>query len=88
MAVTYVSRDGHWKVSEIILNGQHVKRVEHDDVLVNGHVVLHTTPGDDGRHRCGPVKMAGGWFLVAEVHSPNQVAQFVTLSDLEEVTKP
>jgi hypothetical protein len=72
----YVSRDRHWRVRPIVLNGRQLLRVEHDSA--QGFPIVTT-----GR-RVGPTRGAGGWFHAADVRSIAEVERFVPLTELEE----
>jgi hypothetical protein len=77
----YVSKDGHWHLSVISIDGRQVIRVEHDTVkLPDGHTVpVH----QDAAKRAGIDRTAHGW-LVADVASVADAARYVDLSTLQE----
>ena len=73
------SRDGHWRVSVISLDGTEYLRVAHDTAAgIPGGLPVH----QDGAGRAGTVRVAGGWFLVGDFTSPEQVGRYVPLSEL------
>lgn len=78
---TYVSADGHWRVSTRTMDGRALVRVEYDSPRVPGHgVPVHP----NGSHRCGPMRTsAHPWYLVADVASVDEVARYVPLGSLE-----
>jgi hypothetical protein len=67
----FISRDGHWRVHDIVLDGRELLRVEHDTVI--GTPLTHA-----------PRQGAGGWFWVGDFSSINQVAEWVPLANLTE----
>jgi hypothetical protein len=72
------SRDAHWTVRTISLNGRELLRVEADHpVMPAGEV-----PG----RRTGPCQLYPGWWLQAEVSHVSQVEQFVQLAELTEIS--
>lgn len=71
-----ISRDGHWRVTVISLDGQQRLRVQHDEPS--------GIPWHGGPNRYGPVKMAGGWFLAEDVRTPAEVERYVPLWELED----
>lgn len=68
------SRDGHWRVHPIVLNGQPLLRVETDRPVV---------PLTRSGLRTGPVQTAGGWFLAGDVTHVSQVEAFTPLAELD-----
>lgn len=77
---TYISRDSHWRVSVISLDGTPLLRVETD------HPVMPV--GQATSTRTGPVQGPGGWWLQEDCIGSDQVEKYVPLSELlqEEVT--
>jgi hypothetical protein len=68
----WLSRDGHWRVTVISLDGRTLLRVEHDRVQ---GTPLHVAP----------TRRQGGWFLAGDVSDVSQVERFVPLSELQEI---
>jgi hypothetical protein len=75
----FVSRDGDWKVVPVSLNGEPLLRLLHSTAI--GTPIQHVV----GR-RVGLVRMAGGWFWAGDYKSPADVAKFVPLAELTEVS--
>lgn len=77
MTTRYRSKDQHWQVSVISLDGRQRIRIEHDTPHVPGIGV----PVHDGVTRCGPQYTAFGVW-VADVDEVAQVESYVRLGDL------
>lgn len=75
---TFISNDGHWRVSVISRDGTQLMRIEHDSPLVAARAA--------GRRQRGPEQTAAGWWLAACVRTPADVAAYVPLEELTEVT--
>jgi hypothetical protein len=75
--MAYVSRDGRWRVTRIVLDGRELLRVEAD------HPVM---PVGEPRGCTGPIQLAGGCGKQADVANVSQVEQYVPLHELEEAT--
>jgi len=73
----YRSRDGHWQVRHIVLDGLPMLRVEADHPVMPAGV----RPG----RRTGPSQLAGGWWLQALCRSVPEITQWVDPAELEEV---
>lgn len=69
------SRDGHWQVHPISLNGQPMLRVETDYPVM---------PLTRAGLRTGPSQLRPGWFLAGDVTHVSQIEQWVPLAELEE----
>ncbi len=80
MSDLYKSRDGHWTVSTISLDGVQLLRIEHDTVqLLDGsNVPDHSFHGG----LTGITQTANG-YLVAEVSTVASVSKWVPLAELE-----
>ena len=77
----YQSKDGHWTLTVIKRDGVELIRVEHDTVrLPDGTFVPRHTSHENGRS--GITRTAHG-FLVADVRTVADIAQWVALSELE-----
>lgn len=80
----YVSKDGHWRVTPIVLSGRQLIRVEHDSPRKpDGSLALHSDWA--GYQRLGPQRTGLNWWLMADVRSVADLAAYVSLGDLEEV---
>lgn len=73
----FLSRDRHWKVIPVTIDGQGLLRVLHD--TMDGTPVHQVD-----RNRAGSVRMAGGWYWAGDVKSPADVEQFVPVAELTE----
>lgn len=73
MTAAYISRDGHWRVHSIILNGQPLIRIEAD------HPVM---PVGEPAGRTGPIQGPGGWWKQEDVRHISQIERYVPLAEL------
>ncbi|HEX3958064.1 MAG TPA: hypothetical protein VHZ03_15730 [Trebonia sp.] len=80
--MSYVSRDGHWHLSVITLDGRELIRIEHDTFGLPGGKFAPVL--QDRTNRAGSQRTAFG-FLVADVASAADVTRYVALSELQEV---
>jgi hypothetical protein len=71
------SRDAHWRVQVIVLDGVQLYRV-----LTDRPVIMHE---DIVRHRTGPVYMGHGWYLAEDIRKVEDISKYVSLEELEEV---
>jgi hypothetical protein len=76
---SYVSKDKHWRVTPISLDGQALLRVETDQPVMP----VSVTTG-----RTGPTQGPGGWWRQADVGDARQVEQWVPFSELTEEITP
>lgn len=76
MSTGYVSADGHWRVRAIILDGEGRLRLEHDSPHFTGK------PTDDTDHRNGMARTGVGWWLVGDMATVAEVAEYVPLEQL------
>jgi hypothetical protein len=71
----FQSRDKHWRVAPVSLNGVALLRLTHD--------TLEGTPvHQDGGKRAGSIRVAGGWFLAGDFRTPAELEKFVPLAEL------
>jgi hypothetical protein len=75
----FITEDSTWRVSQISLDGQPLLRIETHDVQ---NAPVHF----DGAHRTGIVTGPGGWMWVKDVTTPAEVAEFVPLDELVEIS--
>ncbi len=80
MSDIYKSRDGHWTVSPVSLDGVQLLRVEHSEVQLpdGSNVPDHSFHGG----LTGITQTANG-YLVAEVKTVADVSKWVPLAELE-----
>ncbi len=76
MTDLYRSKDGHWQIRPISLNGRQVIRVEAD------HPVMPA--GEAPGRRTGPCQLYPNWWLQAYVGSVAEITRWVSPADLEE----
>jgi hypothetical protein len=74
----YRSRDGHWQVRTLVLNGRDLLRVEAD------HPVMPA--GEAPGRRTGPCQLYPGWWMQAYCGSAPEIERYVKFSELEEIT--
>jgi hypothetical protein len=72
MSIQYLSTDGEWRVSVILLDGREVLRIESRSIE-NASTVPGIVTSEDG------------WHWVADVRTPAAVEEWVPLSELVEV---
>jgi hypothetical protein len=71
----YVSRDRHWRVTSILLDGHELLRVETDQPVM---------PVGEPAGRTGPIQGPGGWFKQEDVRSAAEVERYLPFHELEE----
>ncbi len=75
----YVSKDGHWTLTVIKLDGRQLIRIEHDTFALPGGKFVPII--QYGHNRAGADRTAHG-YLVADVASAAEVARWVDMSEL------
>lgn len=73
----FISRDGRWRIEAISRDGIAYYRISHDG---SEGIPIHYK----GKRRAGPKYLAGGWLLVADVRTVEEIEQWIPLEELEE----